>query len=190
VNRRNVLFLTVTVLGVLADQLTKWWIVHNIPADGGRGITVIPGLLDIVHAKNPGAAFGMLGDFEYRHWVFLVFTVIAGGVIVDMFRKLPPSDWYLSTALGLVLSGAIGNAIDRVRQHYVTDFIRVYTDVPALKTWLLDTFHTNEWPSFNVADSTLVVGVVMFVVQQLFLEGKKKTADEKPPESGTPEPTA
>jgi signal peptidase II len=176
VNRRNVLFVGVTVLGVLADQLSKWWVVHNIPAEGGRGITIVPHFLEIVHARNPGAAFGMLGDFEHRHWIFLVFTIIAGIVIVDMFRKLPPNEVYLSTALGLVLSGAIGNAIDRVRQHYVTDFIRVYTDLPALKGWLLDTFNTNEWPSFNVADSALVVGVAMFVIHQLFIEGRKKPA--------------
>jgi signal peptidase II len=190
-----VLFVGVTALGVLADQLTKWWVVHNIPADGARPIQVIPHFLDIVHAKNPGAAFGMLGDFEQRHWVFLVFTVVPGGVIFDMFRKLPTDDWYQATALGLVLSGAVGNAIDRVRQHYVTDFIRVYTDLPWLERWLLDTLHTAEWPSFNIADSTLVVGVVMFVIHQLFLDGGKakpadaaKGTDAKPP--GTAEPTA
>ena len=189
-NRRNVLFVTVTLLGVLADQLTKWWIVHHIPESGGRGIEVIPGFLEIVHAQNPGAAFGMLGEFEYRHWLFLFFTVIAGGVIVDMFRKLPTTDWYLSTALGLVLSGAVGNAIDRVRQHYVTDFIRVHIDHPATKAWLVENLRTNEWPSFNVADSTLVVGVAMFVIHQLFLDGKNKKAEPKPAETTTAEPTA
>jgi signal peptidase II len=177
-----VIFVAVTALGVVADQLSKWWIVRTIPAEGGRAIPIIPGFLDIVHAKNPGAAFGMLGDFEYRHWIFLVFTIIAGGVIVDMFRKLPPNDAYLSTALGLVLSGAIGNAVDRVRQHYVTDFIRVYTEIPALESWLIDSFGTAEWPSFNIADATLVVGVAMFVVHQLFLEGKKNT-DAPPPKA-------
>jgi signal peptidase II len=177
-----VIFATVTVLGVVADQLSKWWIVTTMPAEGAHPLTIIPGFLDIVHAKNPGAAFGMLGDFEHRHWIFLLFTVVAGGVIVDMFRKLPPNEAYLSTALGLVLSGAIGNAIDRVRQHYVTDFIRVYTEIPALKGWLVDRFGTAEWPSFNVADTTLVIGVAMFVVHQLFLEGKKKT-DAPPPKA-------
>src|SRR5687768_8201324 len=120
VKRRDWVFGLVTVLGVLVDQGTKWWVVHTLPANGGRPIDVIPGFFSIVHAQNPGATFGMLGNFEYRHWLFLAFTVIAGFVIVDMFRKLPPNDAYLSTSLGLILSGAIGNAIDRVANGYVT----------------------------------------------------------------------
>ncbi len=169
VNRRNVLFLLFSIVGIIADQASKQWIVANVPLQTGE-IKIIPGFLSIVHAQNPGAAFGMLGDFAYRHWLFLAFTIVAGIVIVDMFRKLPTDDWLMSSALGLIMSGAVGNAIDRMRQQYVTDFIRVYTDHEGLAGWLRSTFGTNEWPSFNVADAALVVGVGLFIIHHLFFE--------------------
>jgi signal peptidase II len=178
-----VIFAVVSVVGVLLDQLTKFWIVRNLPE--GRGeMEIIPGLLSIVHRQNPGAAFGMFRDFEYRHYLFVVFTIVAAGVILDLFRRLPPTDRFMSATLGLILSGAVGNAIDRVHKRTVTDFIKVYTDIPSLKSWLLTNFGTNEWPSFNIADSALVVGVLMYVFHQAFLEKRPE-----PTPTPTPEPT-
>ena len=179
-NRRNLVFVLCTVIGIVLDQATKAWIVANVELYVGR-ITVIPGFIDIVHAKNPGAAFGMLGDFAYRHYVFVLFTIIAAIVIVDMFRKLPENDWFMSSALGLILSGAAGNAIDRVLHQEVTDFVRVYIDALSF-----------EWPSFNVADAALVVGVGMLVVHYTFFDDSRKSGDggdPKPPEhDASPEP--
>ncbi len=169
-NRRNVIFAVVTVLGLAADQATKAWIVHTLPDAGSRGIEIIPGFFDLVHARNPGAAFGFLREFEYRHLVFVGFTLVAVGVVLDMFRKLKESDWYMSLVLGLVMAGALGNAIDRVRQRWVTDFLRFHVEQPAsLKQWAIATFGTNEYPAFNVADTWLVVGIVMYVFHELFL---------------------
>lgn len=184
-NQRNVLFLVVTVLGVVLDQATKWWIEHNLPVNTGQ-IEVIPGFLSIVHAQNPGAAFGLFRDFEYRHFVFLGFAVIAVGVLVDLLRKLPTNDRFMSFTLGLILSGALGNAIDRVRQRVVTDFIRVYTESPGLKDWLIDTIGTNEYPSFNVADIALVVGVGLFVIHHLFFEQAPQAAPAEAPTAPPP----
>src|SRR5690606_19233132 len=99
-----------------------------------------PGWLSVVHAQNHGAAWGMLADFPYRHVVFGVFTVIAVVFLLDTLRRVPRDDVFVATSLGLVLSGALGNAIDRVRQQYVTDFIRVYTEHPRLKPWLVEHF--------------------------------------------------
>lgn len=160
------LFLVITVGGVLADQLTKAWVVANVALHSDE-IELIPGFLSIVHAQNPGAALSLLSGFAYRHVVFAVFTVVALVVIVDMFRKLRPHEWFMAGTLGLILSGAVGNAIDRVRQQYVTDFIRVYTEHPSLQDWLVGTFGTAEWPTFNVADIALVVGVAFFALHQL-----------------------
>lgn len=174
------IFATVGTLGIGLDQVTKWWIVNNIPE--GRGeMELVPGFLSIVHRQNPGAAFGMFRDFEYRHWLFLVFTLIAAGVIFDLFRRLPTSDRFMAATLGLILSGAVGNAIDRIHKQTVTDFLKVYTDVPALRNWLVNNFGTNEWPSFNIADSALVLGVAMYAFHQLFLE-------ERPAPAPAPQP--
>lgn len=186
-SRRNIAFFLVTALGVALDQLTKAWIVANVELYRGE-IPILPGFLSLVHAQNPGAAMGMLQDFEYRFVLFGVFTVIAVVVILDFFRRLPRDEAFLAGTLGLILSGAIGNAIDRVRQQYVTDFIRVYTEHPPLKSWLIERFGTNEWPSFNVADSALVVGVCLFLVHFLIADDREQELQpQEAPDEGPAE---
>ena len=173
-NRKTMVFVPVVLVGVVLDQLSKVWVVENIAYRTGE-IKIIPGFLSLVHAQNPGAAFGMLRDFEHRHWLFLGFTIIAVGIIVDLWRKLPPREWFLSATMGLILSGAIGNAIDRVAKGEVTDFVRVYTEIPWLRDWLIKSpLGSAEWPSFNVADAALVVGVGLFLMHYLFLEDKEE----------------
>lgn len=181
-SRKALWFWSTFVVWLLIDQATKIWVYTNLQYRVDE-IKLIPGFLSIVHAQNPGAAFGILVDYDHRHWVFLGFTVIAVFVIGDMYRKLPPTDGLLGTALGLILSGAVGNAIDRVHKQTVTDFIRVYTDSPSLAPTLRDWFGTSEWPSFNVADSTLLIGVLIFVYHSMFLES------EPEPEGAAPDPS-
>lgn len=190
-NRRNLVFLVVTVIGLVADQASKAWIVATLPDAGSRGITIVPGWFDLVHARNPGAAFGLLRDFEYRHLVFVGFTVVAVGVVLDMLRKLKPDDRFMSFVLGLVMSGAVGNALDRVRQRWVTDFLRFHIEnPPSLKQWAIATFGTNEYPAFNLADTWLVVGIVLYVGYELFVGmGPKAPAPEAPGGSSAASPT-
>ena len=183
-NRKTKVFVPIVIIGVILDQITKMWVVANIAYRSGE-IILIPGFLSLVHAQNPGAAFGMLRDFEYRHLLFIGFTIIAVAVILDLWRKLPPKEWFLSGTMGLILSGAIGNAIDRLAKGEVTDFIRVYTEIPWLREWLIKSpLRSNEWPSFNVADSALVVGVGLFLMHYLFLEEKEedKAQEDTPTE--------
>lgn len=165
-NRKTIVFLAVFLGFVALDQATKIWIYTNLAYNRDE-IQVIPGLLSIVHAQNPGAAFGMFRGFEHRTGLFLAFVAVAVGVIVDLWRKLPANDWYLSTTFGLILSGAVGNGIDRIHKGTVTDFVRVYTEHPTASRWLIDNFGTSEWPSFNVADVALVVGVILFILHNL-----------------------
>lgn len=181
---RNLVFLSVTIIGLVLDQLSKAWIVANVRYAVDE-IDVIPGLFSIVHARNPGAAFGALGNFANRHVVFGIFTLVALYVVFDMLRKLEPGARFVPVALGMILSGALGNAIDRARglpfvpdslsaDGKVTDFLRVYTEIPAIKNWLVANFGTYEWPSFNVADIALVVGVAMLALHWLFVERHQK----------------
>lgn len=183
------MFVLVASVGLALDQATKLWIVANLH-EGGEEIRVIPGLFSIVHRQNPGAAFGMFRNFEYRHLMFVAFTVVAAAVIIDLFRRLPPTDRFMSATLGLIFSGAVGNAIDRIHKQTVTDFLKVYTDIPALKTWLVANFGTNEWPSFNVADSALVVGVILYLFHQMFLEERAALPEVEEPNPPEPEPAA
>ena len=194
-NRKILVFSIVTLVGVLVDQVTKYVVRTSEAINAPGGVQVIPGFFSIVHAENPGAAFGMLGGLSegWRVTIFVIFTVVAGVIVLDMFRKLPPGDWFLSGTLGLILSGALGNAIDRVYKPLfgvpdhrggmdhaatVTDFFRFYTDDPELSKTLIDLFGMAEYPSFNVADANLLVGVVAFLIHYLFFEGRGEEEEE------------
>ena len=170
-NPKLVWFSVVAVIGVVLDQITKAWIRANIEYRDA-GITVIDGFFDIVHAQNPGAAFGILRDMpaNLRVSLFLMFTVVALGVVIDMVRRLSPADRMTPVFLGMIASGAVGNAIDRVHKQTVTDFLRFYTDNPEWVATLRSYNLPPEYPSFNVADIALVVGVLLYVVTSFLQE--------------------
>ncbi len=169
------IFVVLAVLLLVVDQATKWLVIQHIAYRTGE-IDIIPGFFSLVHARNSGAAFGILSGYEHRMLVFAAFTVIAVGVLGQMAWQLPDEDRYQTVALAMIASGAVGNAIDRVRFQYVTDFLRVYVDTPSVKTWMIDNLGTNEWPSFNVADSCIVVGLILFFIYYLFLQKDEAVA--------------
>lgn len=200
-NRKLLVLSIVTLVGVVLDQATKWWVRVDPAVNAPGGLKIVPGFFSIVHAENPGAAFGMLGNLsqEWRIGIFVIFTLIALGIVWDMYRKLPATDWFLPGTLGLILSGALGNMIDRVYKPFlgvpnhrgeleydatVTDFLRIYTEHPEWAEWLRSMFGTAEYPSFNVADINLVVGVGFFLIHYLFFEGRE--VDEEDAEAAPP----
>lgn len=158
------------VIGMLAlDQLSKWWVVQNLrPYKAADEVSLIANLFSISHAKNKGAAFSALDDFEYRLHVFGLFTVIAVVVLVQGYRQLRDDDRFQAAAMGLILSGALGNAIDRALFGQVTDMFKVYAGSEPLKSWFIGKVGTNVWPIFNVADACIVVGVSLFALGYLF----------------------
>lgn len=162
-------FLLVSIASLVLDQATKIWVVQNLALHRDE-IQVIPGFLSIIHAQNPNAAMGLGASLptSVRFLVFGAFTVIALGVLLEMFRQLPRTDRLQSTTVGLIFSGAVGNAIDRIHKQSVTDFIRVYTENPAAKKWLVETAGTAEWPTFNIADAAIVVGVAIYMLGYFF----------------------
>jgi signal peptidase II len=182
-SKKMIIFAVVSVLMIVADQVTKILVVRNIRYMR-ESIDVIPGFLSFVHTLNPGAAIGLFGDLPVaiRLSIFGVFTVIAVGVIISFLWQLPRDDKFQSLTLGLIFSGAIGNAIDRIHKQSVTDFIRVYTEHPGLEAWLREHVGTNEYPTFNIADSAIVVGVGLFLVRYLFLDDTEE-ADESAEEA-------
>jgi signal peptidase II len=177
---KYVVFTVVLAVGLIADQASKLWVIWNFVL-GVDEMPIIPGFLSVVHAQNHGAAFS---SFEGMWGLFMVFTAVAIVVILDLMRRLRPDQAFMAGILGLILSGALGNGIDRVRLGYVTDFIRVYTDMEGPKAWLIENFGTNTWPIFNIADSVLLIGVTLFLVHYLFLEeGEPELEDEELPEA-------
>jgi signal peptidase II len=136
------------VAGVIyiADQVTKALVVANLPVDSRTD--VIGDLVQIWHAQNRGAAFSLLQDSQL---LFLVVSIIALVTIAYFFRSLHGRSLWLYAILGLVLGGTLGNLTDRIRQQYVTDFVSVGVG-------------NMRWPTFNVADSSIVVGILTIIV--------------------------
>lgn len=137
--------LPVAVLVVILDQLTKLWIQDHMVLYTTR--TVVPGFFNIVHVLNRGAAFGFLNrsDIQWQTYFFFAATALAVLIIFHLLRMARDDDKLLITGLGLILGGAVGNLIDRIKTGEVVDFLDFY--------W--KTFH---WPAFNVADIAIFLG--------------------------------
>lgn len=143
---RSRLLWAVAALVCVLDQLTKWWAVAVIPEH--RSITVIPGFFDLVIVRNRGAAFGFLNrpDTDWQFWLFLAATFIAVGAIMILARGARGNIPFL-LGLGLILGGALGNLLDRLRHRAVVDFLDFYVG-----QW--------HWPAFNVADIAICLGAL------------------------------
>lgn len=178
---RKTFFILVGVL-VALDQLTKAWIRDALPitrSAPGSKIKVVDGFFNIVHAKNPGAAFGIFGESDHRMLFFTVVTLTAFVLIIGYYRQLRPRDAVLAAGLSCVFAGAMGNFIDRLLFREVTDFLQFYASGD-LGQWLRETAGTRYWPAFNVADICINVGVGLFVIHVLFLE-KRNIEDVEDP---------
>lgn len=154
-NHRILLALTPLVL--IVDQLTKLYIDGSMKLY--QSIPVINGLFSITYLRNRGAAFSFLADASWRLPFFMLATVIAVAAILAAFHKLRDDQRFAAASLTLILSGAVGNLIDRVRMGEVIDFLDVY-------------WRNHHWPAFNVADSAICVGVAMLAFD-MFREEKR-----------------
>jgi len=161
---------------LLLDQGSKYWIRANIPL--GRSIEVLPNLFRLGHVENAGAAWGILSSSPYRIPFFIVATIVAFIVIGIYFSKLPKDQTLLAIAMSSILGGAIGNFIDRLLYQSVTDFLDFYFGYQPIKGWLISTFRSNRWPSFNIADVAIVIGLGIVMYDMLFLEPKRIKAAE------------
>ena len=158
--RRMWVLLCVAAVAIVTDQLSKNWIERTIALNDSR--TILPALtpyLTWAHTQNLGAAFSL---FQGGGTFFIIVAVVVTSLILFYAPRLPVSDWLSRVALGLQLGGAIGNVIDRFRQGHVTDFI--HFQIPQLNF---------DWPVFNVADSCIVVGVIILVASSVLTKDQK-----------------
>lgn len=158
---RSPLVITTVVAVLILDQLTKFLIIWNLPLY--QNIPLLP-FLEITHVKNKGAAFGIFHDLpdSIRLVFFGVVTIICVALLVQWLGKTPLNQKWMRFYLALTIGGAFGNAIDRFAFGEVTDFIHVYwKDV-----W--------SYPSFNVADSAISVGITMILFSVFILPMIKK----------------
>ena len=151
---------------VLLDQVTKLWIAASMRLH--QSTPVIEGFFNLTYVRNTGAAFSMFADHAagFRVPFFVVASLVAVVVIVSFVRHIPASQKLALAGCAFVLGGAVGNLIDRIFRGEVVDFLH-------FKLWRGYT-----WPDFNLADSFIVVGVALLIVELLASEGEDRAAAE------------
>ncbi len=171
-SRKYKILLAVTSITFLLDQVVKYWIRNTIPSHGSP-VVIIPGLFQLVHAENTAAAWGILRSFEHRMPLLIVATIAAFLFIVYYYYKLPEDQTVVALAMSFILGGAAGNFIDRVRFQSVTDYLDFFMGYEPMKGWLRSLFRSNHWPSFNVADIAIVVGLLLVMYDMMVLERRR-----------------
>ena len=151
---RRLPYLAMMLALVGLDQLTKWLVVRSIELHDYR--PMVEGFLSLSHVRNYGAAFGILSDADlpYQAALFSALSFCALLAIAIYAWRLPLESRLPQVALALILGGAIGNLIGRVRLGYVIDFVHVF-------------WKHHQWPDFNLADSAITVGVTLLIIDIL-----------------------
>jgi len=160
--------LLVFCIGILLlDQWTKSMVVQKLPLY--QRVNVIQGFFNLTHVRNTGGAFGIFGGEKggLGSILFVVVSLIAIGAIVFLFVKIKENEKTLALSFSLILSGAVGNLIDRLRYGEVVDFLDFH----------LFTYH---WPAFNVADSAICIGIGLMALELLKGDHKKSTKSQAP----------
>ncbi len=154
--RRHYLWLILPALGVVfLDQLTKQIILSKIAIY--ETIPVIQGFFDLVHVRNKGMAFGIMNHAKSNSgmWLLVALSAVAIVLLLAWFFRMKDESAFFTLSLSLILGGAVGNIIDRLRFGEVIDFLDVYVG-------------SHHWPAFNIADAAITVGTLMVAANLLF----------------------
>lgn len=152
-----------TLLFLIADQVTKTWVANSFELY--QSLSVLP-FFNITYVHNPGAAFSFLADQDgWQRWFFTAIATIASVIFTVWLAKIPKTQKMLSIAVALMLSGALGNLIDRVLFGYVIDFLD---------------FHiaNKHWPAFNIADSMIFIGAALMIIDSIKNDHEKSETAE------------
>ncbi|MGE0548465.1 MAG: signal peptidase II [Kofleriaceae bacterium] len=175
------LFLVVSVVSLVADQITKIWARHSLPVEGsgcgtvtnvveainsgrchGKPVPLISGLWEWKLSMNPGSAFGLFSSQDSARIFLSIVGIAIVGWIIWTVHKARPEQKLLNWALALLVGGAVGNLIDRIYFGVVTDFV-------------LWRYENHSWPVFNIADVVLVIGIGLWFIE-IYREGKQEKA--------------
>jgi signal peptidase II len=153
-------WLSLAALVLLADQATKWLVLQAMPLGE---VIPITGFFNLVHVRNPGAAFSFLADAGgWQRWLFAVFAIGVSALLIFMMRRAPEQRLFCFAA-ALVIGGAIGNLIDRLVFGEVIDFLDFHW-----QGW--------HWPAFNIADSGITVGAFLIIADEFLRLRKPREA--------------
>jgi signal peptidase II len=167
-NDRRPLLLFISLLIVALDRWSKIWVSRHIQE--GDAITVIPHYFRITHWENPGAAFSLFADSthpERTHWMLTGFSILAAIVVLVILLRIGRRFTATALSLALILGGALGNVWDRLRYATVTDFLEVHL------RWGSWSYH---WPDFNIADSAIVIGGILLLLDALIATKRPSTS--------------
>jgi signal peptidase II len=144
-------WLLLSLLVIALDQLTKQFALTALEPVGS--IAVVPGFLNWTLAFNPGAAFSFLaGEAGWQRWLFTALAIVVSFVLAFWLARMSRRDWRNAVPLALIIGGALGNLIDRLRLGHVIDFIHVHY----YQQW--------NYPAFNIADSAICIGAMLLIV--------------------------
>jgi len=153
-NPGSLRWIWLSILIIALDQFTKFLIEPWLT--GQPAFEVIPGFARLILVYNTGAAFSLLSSASgWQRWLFTGLAVVISVLIVYWLKKTPRSQWTTALPLAMILGGAVGNLIDRLRFGHVIDFVDLYYG-----DW--------HWPAFNVADAAISVGAAVFILAGLF----------------------
>lgn len=153
------IFLAIGVL--VLDRFSKWLVASRLSLHDT--IQIVPGFFRITHVENTGAAFGLFSDssFEWKLTLLILFSLVALAVVTVLLWKNSHIVTTTGAALAIILGGALGNLWDRVLNGKVVDFLDFYVG-------------GHHWPSFNVADSAIVIGAILLVFDILFAKSPEQ----------------
>ena len=157
-------FLALAVVAL--DQLSKWWVLGPLDLPSRGQVAVAEPWLRFTLTHNPGVSFGLLNGGALSRWGLSLFSVVVAGALAVWAARAEKR--IQAAGLGLIIGGALGNALDRVRLGVVTDFIDV-SGALAFFPWI-----------FNVADSAISVGVALLLLESVLAPSPAKSAPEKP----------
>ncbi len=147
-------WLLLSAVVIALDQVSKWWALANLQSY--QPVAVIDGVVNWMLAFNAGAAFSFLADSGgWQRWFFTGLAIIVSAVLVIWLARTARRDWRNAVPLAMIVGGAIGNVIDRIRFGHVVDFIDIYVG-------------QHHWPAFNIADSAICVGAIGLIAFSLF----------------------
>lgn len=157
------LFIGPALSVLLLDQISKWLASNHL--EPNQVLSIIPGFFNLVFVRNRGMAFGILSQSRsgFSYYFLLATTIVAIGVILFFFCWTKRKQKWLTVGLSLILGGAIGNLMDRIRLGYVIDFLDFF----------LKHYH---WPAFNMADSAVTAGTFWLLIN--IIAGKNLKEDK------------
>jgi signal peptidase II len=164
--RRLPWLLLISALVIFADRLTKTWVAAHIRLGGA--IPIIPRVLRITHWTNDGAAFSLFADSASPHtvrWALIGFALLAALIVLIAMVRLADRFTLATVALALIFAGALGNVHDRILYGSVVDFIEVH----------IFSYH---FPDFNVADSSIVIGACLLLLDSLLPKKDQKISSQ------------